>query len=118
MHYAFEKLYANQPEEDASFSIPYTSNLGAVFGQAAALLGTALFWTGLWLAWRREGPLSGHRALALAGAGLALLLAPIGYLQISATAPLILSLLVLVGAWAQYRRGRLSAVVGPQSPTG
>jgi hypothetical protein len=118
VHYAFEKLYANQAEEEASFSIPYTSGLGAAMGQAAALLGTPLFWTGLWLAWRREGPLTARRALAVAGAGLVLLLVPIGYLQTSATGPLVLSLLVLLGLAAYQRRGRLSAVLGPGSATG
>lgn len=117
VHYAFEKLYANQAKEEASFSIPYTSDLGAAFGQAAALLGTALFWAGLWLAWRREGPLTGGRALALAGAGLVLLLVPIGYLQISATAPLLLSLLALLAATGHHWRDRWTGYAGSGSTT-
>jgi hypothetical protein len=117
VHYAFEKLYANQAKEEASFSIPYTSDLGAAFGQAAALLGTALFWTGLWLAWRREGPLTRGRALTLAGVGLVLLLVPIGYLQISATAPLILSFLSLLAAAGHHWRDRLTAYARPGSGT-
>jgi hypothetical protein len=107
IHYSFEKLYANQAEEDAAFSIPYTSDLGAALGQTIALLGTAVFWTGLWLAWRRRGPLTGRRALALAGGGLLLLLLPIGYLQTSATPPLLLSLAALIAAGAHAARERL-----------
>ena len=118
IHYAFEKLYANQAEEDAAFSIPYTSDLGAAFGQAIALLGTALFWTGLWMAWRREGPLTRRRALALAGGGLVLLLGPIGYLQTSATPPLLLSLAALIGAAAHAARDRLGAFAGRGPATG
>ncbi len=118
IHYAFEKLYANQAEEDASFSIPYTSDFGAAFGQTIALLGTALFWTGLWLAWRRAGPVTGRRALALAGGGLILLLIPIGYLQTSATPPLILSAAVLMGALATLTRNRLSFFPGRGPATG
>jgi hypothetical protein len=112
IHYAFEKLYANQPDEDASFSIPYTSGLGAGFGQAIALLGTALFWAGLWLAWRGEGPVYGRRALMVAGGGLVLLLVPTGYLQTSPIPPLLLSLLALLGATAYYGRDRLSLLTG------
>jgi hypothetical protein len=118
IHYAFEKLYANQAEEDASFSIPYTSDFGAAFGQAIALLGAALFWTGLWLAWRRSGPVTGRRALALAGGGLTLLLIPIGYLQTSVTPPLLLSAAVLLGALATLTRERLSLLPGRGPATG
>jgi hypothetical protein len=118
IHYAFEKLYANRAEEDASFSIPYTSDFGAAFGQTIALLGTALFWTGLWLAWRRAGPLTGRRALALAAGGLILLLVPIGYLQTSVTPPLILSVAALAGALVHRIRERLRFLPGRGPATG
>ncbi len=106
IHYAFEKLYANQAEEDASFSIPYTSNLGSAFGQSISLLGTALFWACIWMAWQRVGPLTPRRALPLAGGSLLLLLGPIGYLQTSALPPLVLSALVLVAFAAYLARDR------------
>ena len=120
IHYAFEKLYANQAEEDAWFSIPYTSGLGSAFGQAIVLVGTALFWTGLWFAWRREAPLAGGPALALAGSGLILLLVPIGYLQTSLAPPLILSLLALMVAAAHIRRDRIESFLrrGPEAGPG
>ena len=109
IHYAFEKLYANQSEEDASFSIPYASDLGVALGQAVALTGTAIFWAGLYLAWRRAGPLTGRPALGMAAGGLILLLLPIGYLQTSLTPPLVFSLFALLGAGAlQYRASSAS----------
>jgi hypothetical protein len=122
VHFALEKLYANQAEEDASVSIPYTSDFGATLGQTIALLGTGLFWTGLWLAWRRPAQLPaqlGSRgALGLAGAGVILLLVPIGYLQTSAAPPLLLSLLALVAAAAYLGRDRLAAFRGRGTAVG
>jgi len=109
VHFGLEKLYANQAEADASVSIPYTSDVGATLGQAVALLGTALFWTGLWLAWRRTGAISGARAIALSGCGLVLLLVPIGYLQTSPAPPLALSILGLISVAAWLGHNRLAA---------
>jgi heme A synthase len=106
IRYAFEKLYASQAEEDASFSIPYTSALGATLGQVVALVGTALFWVGIVFALRREGPLSGRAAIALAVLGLIVLLAPVGYLETNLTPPLVLSLMALLAAAAFYGRER------------
>ncbi len=109
VHFALEKLYANQADEAASVSIPYTSDFGATLGQAIALLGTALFWAGLWAAWRDEAPLGRRGALALSGAGLLLLLLPVGYLQTSPMPPLALSLLALVAAAALLGRDRIAS---------
>jgi hypothetical protein len=107
VHFALEKLYANQADEDASVAIPYASDFGASLGQGIALLGTALFWGGLWLAWRREAPLGGPRGLAVAGVGLVLLLVPIGYLQTSPAPAMVLSLLALLGGAGWQGRDRL-----------
>jgi hypothetical protein len=115
LHFGFEKLYANQSDEDAAFSMPYTSKLGATLGQALALLGTAIFWTGVAIAVRREGPLEPRRALGLAAAGLILLLLPISYLQTSSIPPLILSVLLLLGGGALYRRDWLARATGRTS---
>ena len=115
VHFRFEKLYANQSEESAAFSMPYTSKLGATLGQALALLGTALFWTGVSLALWRGAPLDTQRSLGLAGVGLILLLLPISYLQTSATPPLILSFLLLLGGAARYGRDWLGRVLGSAS---
>ena len=107
IHFALEKLYANQADEDASVSIPYASDFGATLGQLVALLGTACFWAGLWLAWRPVAPVDPRHALLGAGGGLILLLVPIGYLPTSATPPLVLSVLALVGVAAWHSRVRL-----------
>jgi hypothetical protein len=113
VHFALEKLYANQSDEEASVSIPYTSAFGASLGQAVALLGAALLWGGLWL-WRyREAPLGGRNGLAVAAGGLTLLLVPIVYLQTSPVPPLLVSLLALLGAAVTHRRSRPPALPGP-----
>jgi hypothetical protein len=108
MHFSFEKLYANQSEEDAAFSMPYTSRLGATLGQTLALLGTALFWAGIAIAVRRKGPIDERQALALAAVGAILLLLPITYLQTSATPPVVLSVLLVMGGAAFYGRDWLA----------
>jgi hypothetical protein len=108
IHYAFEKLYANQADEAAAFSIPYTSKLGAGLGQAVALLGTALFWAGLWMAWRRRNEGGLPVGLGSAAGGMILLLLPITYLQSSPTPPLVLSMLVLLAALAYLNRDRIA----------
>ena len=104
MHFSFEKLYANQSDEDASFSMPYTSRFGATLGQSVALLGTALFWAGLAIAFRKKGPLDTRQALGLAGFGALLLLLPVTYLQTSAMPPLVLSVIIAMGGAAFYGR--------------
>ena len=102
VHYAFEKLYANQSDHDAWFSVPYSSAGGAFAGQLANLLGIALFWTGIWLSRRADAPLEPRRALAVAGAGATILLITIGFYHVSATLPMVLSVLVGLGLAARH----------------
>jgi hypothetical protein len=118
IHFAFEKLYANQAEQDAAFSIPYTSNVGAAIGQAVALLGAVLLWGGCWMAWRRGGPINARAALGIAGVGLVLLLVPIAYLQTNPLPPLIVSAMALVGAALYRGRDRFTTAVQPHSVQG
>lgn len=118
IHFAFEKLYANQAEEDAAFSLPYMSRVGAGLGQAVALLGTALLWGGLWLAWRREGPFAPQTALAGAALGLLLLLVPLAYLQTDPTPPLLLSLAALLAAGLHWSRTRGLLPMRLETPEG
>ena len=96
VHYAFEKLYANQADDEATFSIPYASSFGATLGQALALLGTALFWAGIALA-LRGAPFDRRISFGLAAVGFAVLWIPLGYLQTNPLPPLLLSLLALAG---------------------
>ncbi len=118
VHFALEKLYANQADEHASVSVPFTSDFGATLGQAVALLGTAIFWAGLWFAWRPRPPLATRQALVVAGAGLILLLVPIVYLQTGGGPPLALSLLALVAAAAYANRDRLGFLRDRGAPAG
>lgn len=116
IHFAFEKLYANQAEAEAAFSIPYASAFGATLGQGLALLGTALFWGGLGLAARPQRPLGRREGVGLAGVGLVVLLIPLGYLQTDPTPPLVLSLALVLGAAALYAREHGSRWLLPAPP--
>ncbi len=104
VHYAFEKLYANQADHDAWFSVPYASAGGAFTGQPVNLLGIGLFWTGIWLSRRGDARVEPRRALALAGVGAVILLITIGFYHVSATLPMVVS--VLVGLALAARHGK------------
>ena len=104
VHYAFEKLYANQADHDAWFSVPYASAGGAFTGQLVNLLGIGLFWTGIWLSRRGDARVEPRRALALAGVGAVILLITIGFYHVSATLPMVVS--VLVGLALAARHGK------------
>ncbi|MDH3688718.1 MAG: hypothetical protein OEU36_04465 [Gammaproteobacteria bacterium] len=47
IHFAFDKLYANQSAEDATFSIRYTSIEGNRIALFSSLIGTVLVWLGI-----------------------------------------------------------------------
>jgi hypothetical protein len=49
IHYAFEKLYANQGDETAWFALAYASGAGATAGRVMSLIGAGLLWLGLGL---------------------------------------------------------------------
>ena len=102
VHYAFEKLYANQSDHDAWFSVPYSSAGGAFAGQLANLLGIALFWAGIWLSRRKDPRMEPRRALAITGVGAVILLTTIGFYSASATLPMVVSLLVGLGFAARH----------------
>jgi hypothetical protein len=97
MHYAFEKLYANQSDQQAWFELPYASAGGAVLGQSISLAGTLLFWlgAGLFLTY----PERSRRvvALALAVFGFAVSGVAVGIYHVSTTPALVVSLVVLIG---------------------
>jgi hypothetical protein len=104
VHYAFEKLSANQSDQDAWFSVPYASAGGAFAGQLANFVGIALFWAGIWLSRRGDARMEPRRALAIAGVGVVILLTTIGFYSVSATLPMVLS--VLVGLALAARHGK------------
>lgn len=99
IQFSFEKLYANQSAEDASFSLHYVSadaNMAALFVSA---LGTVLIWIGIVVLATRHGRKARQVAVGSLVVGLVLLLATIGYMG---TNPLLASVLTLAIAalWA------------------
>ena len=53
VHFAFEKLYANQSDRDSWIRVRYTSGAGRNLAGALSVLGTVMFWLGLFLLLRR-----------------------------------------------------------------
>ncbi|MCP3957159.1 MAG: hypothetical protein GY719_04845 [bacterium] len=110
IHYAFEKLYANQGRRDAGFEIPYASGLGRAFGRFLSLVGASIFWVGLAFLLRRQSRLGA--VLVILGTALLALL--IGHYQLGAGPAVWLSMLLLlgVGFWwgkASWERNRAEA---------
>jgi len=104
VHYAFEKLYANQSNQEAWFELPYASAGGAVLGQAASLAGTLLFWLGLGLSLVYAEGLRRLSGAALSVAGLAIVtVAGIVY-HVSTTPALTVSLVFLLALGLYYGR--------------
>ena len=109
VHYAFTKLYANQSEQDAFFSLPYTSGAGARLGLGLSLLGTALFWIACGLALRSDSRLPRGAWWTIAAIGALLALGPVGYVGLPLLPVLILSGVVVIagaalqsGAWRRF----------------
>ncbi len=112
VHFAFEKLYANQGGRDAGFEIPYASGLGRNLGRLLSLAGASVFWIGLAFVVR-----GGRRLGAgLAVAGMVLLGVIVGHYQLGAGPAIWLSVLLLLGlgayrgkaAWDRRRVARTS----------
>jgi hypothetical protein len=101
IRYAFEKLYANQADEDAEFSMPYASGGGAVLAELLTLIGACLLLVGIWLMIRRHPRVPLQLAAGGAGFGLVLLIVTLGYLGTSATLLVVLAVLAGVGAGAR-----------------
>jgi len=95
VHYAFEKLYANQSDRDAWIALPYASTAGAVMGRLTSAFGTLLFWLGLGVFLRvdpRLPRLPPRLSLGVSGAGLLLALLCIGLYHVGTLPALLLSL--------------------------
>lgn len=88
--YSFSKIYANCSREAGEFSVPYSSRGGAWFARVLAVLGTSVFWLGVWVLLQR--PLRRRPALAGVVGGAALVLAAIGWLGVSTAWPVIWSI--------------------------
>lgn len=83
VRYSFEKLYANQTDDDPRFSVPYASGGGAALAEILTLLGGLLFAGGLWLRIRRDPRVPPRMSGGAATAGAVLLALTVGYLRTS-----------------------------------
>jgi hypothetical protein len=95
-HYGFKKLYANQADETAWFSIRYSTAGGAAIGMAANFLGVFLFWAGMWFWWRQDPRIKLRAAQAMCIVGLVALVVGIGVFHASAIPPFVISLVVSI----------------------
>ena len=106
LHYAFEKLYANQSGQEAWFSIGYATGRGAFLGQMINFLGISLFWLGAWCWWRKNTRLKARQAQVISVIGLLILFVTVGVFHASATLPLLMSVfagLVFLGSHVKTR---------------
>jgi len=112
IHYAFEKLYANQADQDAWIALPYASSGGAWIGRLFGALGTLLFWIGLAIFLRldpRLPALSTRASLGVAGAGLLVLIGVSRYGV--GVVPALLVSMAVVAAVVVLRRRTLAAPI-------
>jgi hypothetical protein len=105
LHYAFEKLYANQQDQDTWFVVPYTSAGGKWVGRAVGLAGLSLLWLGIGLLVARQPGLAPRPALGTAVGGLAALIVAVRIFHVAVLPLLVVSLLVALGLGA-YRTRR------------
>jgi hypothetical protein len=98
IHYAFEKLYANQSDEVATFDIAYRSAVGESLGQSLALAGTLALWFGLAIALGRIPAFGSREAAGAVGLGVVALLIALVYLEGNPTPVLILALVLAIGS--------------------
>ena len=108
IRFAFEKLYANQSPEDASFSIRYVSAGVNQVGLVLSALGTILLWTGIVAIGRRGTPINRNATLALVATGVILLALTLGYLEIGYVLASTLALVIALAlaAWLVVNRWR------------
>ena len=99
IRYSFEKIYANQADEDAYFSLPYASGFGQWIAHGIVGLGALLLCMGL-AAFLSAGRKAGRKAIALAASGTIFLSLSVGYLGIEATASFIIGGIFFAGLMA------------------
>ncbi|NKB49998.1 MAG: hypothetical protein GKS02_11640 [Alphaproteobacteria bacterium] len=109
IQFAFEKLYANQSSEEASFAVRYVSPGASQGGLVASAVGALLVWLGIAALAGSRIRLPRRQAVAALGGGVAALAITIGYLGTSPVlaAALTLVIAMLWGAWAAADRWRM-----------
>jgi hypothetical protein len=115
VHFAFDKLYANQGDEEAWLAIAYASGAGAAAGRMASLAGTAALWLGLALAVTGSARIGRRLALVMAALGGTILGVTVGLYRLSPLPPLVLTVLLAVAlaAYHGWRRRRSEPAVAP-----
>jgi hypothetical protein len=111
VHFAFEKLYANQGDERAWFSLPYASKGGARLGGAASLAGVVLFWLGVALFLRGRSPIL---AAAVALLGIVVVAVALGVFKLDATLPIVVAVLLGIALLIHHGRRYLRPTSEPQ----
>jgi hypothetical protein len=118
VHYAFEKLYANQGDQEAWIVLPYASAGGAVAGRLTSVVGSLLVWVGLALLFRLDPRLprvSPRLSLGISAAGLLLVLICAGGYGLGMVPALLVSLAVVAGMAVLYWRRTLAPSEAPSA---
>ena len=115
IHYAFEKLYANQGDETAWFAVAYASGAGATAGRVMSLIGAGLMWLGLGLLVRPHPSIGPRTAVVGAALGAVVLVTTIGFLHVAPGPALFLSMIVIIGHLARWLFGRWNQRQGVDS---
>jgi hypothetical protein len=104
--FSFAKLYANQAEEDAYFSLRYVHQKAGFVGLWVSLLAAAAIWTGIILIGFKHIATPQGLPFMLVGGGAILLVLSVFILGASTTPASLLSLGVAtaIGAWLAWRR--------------
>jgi hypothetical protein len=111
VHYAFEKVYANQGDQEAWIALPYASAGGAVAGRLTSIFGSLLVWVGLAFFFRLDPRLprvSPRLSLGISGVGLLLVLICAGGYGLGMVPALLVSLAVVAGMAVLYWRRTLA----------
>ncbi|MCZ6838781.1 MAG: hypothetical protein O7G13_05865 [Alphaproteobacteria bacterium] len=108
IQFAFEKLYANQSSEEASFTVRYVSPGASRGGLVASAVGALLVWLGIAGLFGSRIRLPRRAAGAALVSGVAALALTLGFLGTSPVLASVLTLAVAVlwGVWAAAERWR------------
>jgi hypothetical protein len=109
VHFGFEKLYANQSDQAAAFSIPYSSPAGARLGHILALFGGLLFWGGIAFGVAKLPAKIARAGFAAAAAGISIAIGSISYfgtnpIPVAVGSALMLTALLARAAATQWKR--------------
>lgn len=94
IHFAFEKLYANQAAEDPQFTIRYASMGAGRIGGTLSALAVILIWLGIVALGSNQLRLSKYAAIAMLGLGMVMLITAIGPIGSNLLLPSTLALFI------------------------